>query len=235
MKQFIVLVCVLLAASVCAAMTIDDVIQLSKLKTGDDLILQTLAKSKLDHPVSPADVIRMKQEGVSEPVIQELLKQSKAVDHAESVRSYTAKDKSGKPTKVYTNLDENGNRMGAPASEPATVFELPELPKEEMVVRHEAPAEPEYPQEQGYAEMSPYYPYSYGGYGYGGYNPYGGMGYGWMYAGGGMRNPHFHDNHFRGFDRREPLVRPHPTPHMSQHMPSAWFASTRPRTFRNSR
>jgi hypothetical protein len=187
MKAFLAVLFLLLASFVYASVSLDDIVKLSKLKTSDEVILQMIQKEGLSKPVSAKDIIFLKQQGVSERVIQYLVKlsdtaaqkvppqQGKSVYLDENMRAYYTTSKSGKKIRVVTNLDEKGKRMGG---------ELPPdpEPQEQKVVRYERPPqeirvvvedsrrddgydEPDYPEyvddqyvTPGFPLYSPYYP-----------------------------------------------------------------------------
>jgi hypothetical protein len=161
-------------ATVSYAITTQQIIELSKLKTTDDLLLQLIQKSSLDQPVTPSDVILLKNEGVSEKVISYLVRLSnpekfdlpkqegESVWISDSIRLYKTRDKNGKLVEVLTNLDEEGNRMGGVVPEQTAQAEeerypeyVPEQPREIYVtVRQEEPVDRGYeygaPMDNGY-------------------------------------------------------------------------------------
>jgi hypothetical protein len=160
-----------------AEVTLDDIVKLSKAQTKDDVIFQLIQKEGLAKPVTSRDIIYLKQQGVSDPVIQYLLKlsaenQSSLAD--KNLRSYYTAAKNGKRIRVVTNLDENGKRMGgpvppdpAPEPEARVVYDRP--PQEIRIVvenqsSREARYEEEYPEyvDDRYSmpEFPAYYPYS---------------------------------------------------------------------------
>ncbi|HSE42386.1 MAG TPA: hypothetical protein VLH08_16590 [Acidobacteriota bacterium] len=188
MKPALFLASLLFAVGVVQAVTVDQIGKLAELKTKDDLILQLVQKEGLDHPLTTADVIALREKGVSERVIEYLMKLSQSETSAVSkqegesvyitknIRAFQTRDKKGKPILMVTNLDENGKRMGPPPPpnpEPE-VYREPEPPKEVYVtVRHEEPErsmdEEEYLEEPYYDSGMPYYPANnipYGGYPY---------------------------------------------------------------------
>jgi len=132
MRAFLSTIFFLIAFSVCYAISIDDVIKLSKMKTSDDLIIDLIQKDGLDKPVTPSEVVYLKEQGVSERVIQYMLKVSnpekeklppqegESVSISDKFRAYYTRNKDGKLVKVITNLDEEGKRIGgeAPPAEP---------------------------------------------------------------------------------------------------------------------
>ncbi|MCI0415554.1 hypothetical protein L0222_22495 [bacterium] len=188
MKALLTALFLLLASFAYATVSIDDIVKLSKLKTSDEVILNLLQKEGLNRPITFKDVIFLKQQGVSERVIQYMLKlsdmevqkqppqQGKSVYINENMRAYYTTTKKGKQIRIVTNLDEAGKRMGG---------EIPPdpEPQEQYVVRSEGrPAqeirvvvedsrrdrdydEPDYPEyvddryvTPGYPLYSPYYP-----------------------------------------------------------------------------
>jgi hypothetical protein len=179
---------VLTMVSASSAVTLDDIVKLSKLKTSDSTIISLLQKDPLKSPLSTKDVVYLKENQVSDAVIDYLLRNSneesqiltkqegESTQLSENLRSYYTTDKKGKRVRVVTNLDEKGRRMGKPlAPETNTVvkeYEPVEEPPREIIVtvRHEEPVPPEieeYPEEPvtngiplDYAYGSSYYPYS---------------------------------------------------------------------------
>jgi hypothetical protein len=187
MKALLTALFVLLASFAYATVSLDDIVKLSKLKTSDEVILQMIQREGLSKPVNFKDVLFLKQQGVSDRVIQYLVKlsdstpqkvpaqQGKSVYINENLRAYETTTKSGKRIQVVTNLDEKGKRMGG---------ELPPdpEPQEQKVVRYERPPQeirvvvedsrrdngydesdyPEYVDDPyitpGYPLYSPYYP-----------------------------------------------------------------------------
>lgn len=163
-----------------AAVSLEDIVQLSKSKTRDDVILQLIQKEGLTKPVTSKDIVYLKQKGVSDRVIQYLMKLSadKESPVAEkNLRSYYTTNKNGKRIRVVTNLDENGKRMGgpvppdpAPQREDQAVYQPPSAPPQEIRVVVENGSERRDPYEEEYPEyvddrytMPPfpsYYPYS---------------------------------------------------------------------------
>jgi hypothetical protein len=187
MKALLTALFLLLASFAYATISLDDIVKLSKLKTSDEVILQMIQKEGLSKPVSAKDIIFLKQQGVSDRVVQYLVKlsdseaqklppqQGKSVYIDENMRAYYTTSKSGKKIRVVTNLDEKGKRMGG---------ELPPdpEPQEQQIVRYERPPqeirvvvedsrrderydEPDYPEyvddpyiTPGYPLYTPYYP-----------------------------------------------------------------------------
>ena len=211
MKQFLAIIFVLGVVSVCSAISTTEIIQLAKLNTSEELLIDLIQRSGLDRPVNTQEIIQLKQAGVTERVIQYLLKLSapeteqlpkqsgQSVHVSENMRVYQTRDENGKIITVATNLDENGKRMGGEVPpEPETVQPdsrypeyAPQEPREVYVtVRHEDSREEDYgPPPDDYS------PYGYSPY-YGGV-PYYSSGY---YPGVGLPNcppkTHFGNSYF---------------------------------------
>ena len=176
---------VLFFALVCSAygISIDQIVKLSKLKAGDDLILQLIQKEKLDKPITTKDVLYLKQQGVSDRVIAYLMKLSdtkgqkmppqegQSIWISENLRAYYTTTKDGKKVKVITNLDENGKRLGgelppeAERKEVENAYQRSEPKEINVYVRQEEPQqrEPEEyveqpPQRSGIPPYNTYYP-----------------------------------------------------------------------------
>ena len=81
MRIVLVLLFVLTASTITYGITTQDIVQLSKLKTGDELLIDLIQRSPLDKSVTPQDVLLMKDAGVSDGVISYLLK----ISHPEKV------------------------------------------------------------------------------------------------------------------------------------------------------
>ena len=202
---------VLTIVSASSAVTLDDIVKLSKLKTSDSTIISLLQKDPLKSPVSTKDVVFLKENQVSDAVIDYLLRTSneesqiltkqegESTQLSENLRSYYTTNKNGKRVRVVTNLDEKGKRMGKPLPPEANTavkeYQPVEEPPREIIVtvRHEEPIPPEiedYPEEPitngiplDYAYGSSYYP-SYP------YSPY-------FQTPGFSPQPHFRPNQFQ--------------------------------------
>lgn len=147
MKYSLPIVLVLFLAGVSFAITKDEVVKLSKLKTSDELIVEVIQKEGLDNPISSKDVVYLKEQGVSDRVIRYMMKVSESARPTtpspngksemvgENLRAYTYTTKDGRKIRMVTNLDQNGKRMGG---------ELPP-PVEQEQAKQEAyqPASPE--------------------------------------------------------------------------------------------
>jgi hypothetical protein len=186
MKQILACLFVLAIVSSCSAISIQEIVQLSKLNTSEELLLDLIHRTKLDHAVTLQEVVLLKEAGVKERVIQYLVKLShpdtvrlpesegESVWISDNMRVYQTRDKEGKIIKVVTNLDENGERVGGevpPTPPPQPEERYPEYVSEEpreiyVTVRHEDSRDPG--RDYDSTDYSnPYYggiPIYYGGY-----------------------------------------------------------------------
>lgn len=181
-----ILLLVLVSATCLAAgITVDQIVKLSSLKTSDDLILKLVEQQGLEKPLTAADVVYLKQQGVSEKVIQRLMEKQQQSAGATSLspvtgpslRTYDTTGKDGRRVHVVTNLDANGKRMGPPPEPPYQPSFEPEPPapreihvtlKDERAQRSERDEEEQQGEEyypQGIPAYSPFFdPYMYPGY-----------------------------------------------------------------------
>jgi hypothetical protein len=130
--------------------TLDEIIRLAELQTGDELMISIIDKEGVDRAVSAKEVIYLKERGLSDVVIDYLWKSSyqaekeylppqegESVIIGENLRTYTSIDENGNKKLVLTNLDEQGRRMGPPPP-PA-----PERSEEPQIVYVTEPAPPQ--------------------------------------------------------------------------------------------
>lgn len=189
MKTLLVILSLFLLSTFAQAVSVEQIAKLAELQTKDELILQMVQREGLDHPLTTDDVIMLREKGVSEKVIDYLLKLSPTVSATpqkqegesvwidKNIRAYHSRDKKGKAILVVTNLDEKGKRMGPPPPPtPEEVYVPEEQPKPvqevHVTVTHEQPEQPyddEYPEEPPSPYYDSYYP---AGYYPGGYYPY---------------------------------------------------------------
>ncbi|MCI0442457.1 multiubiquitin domain-containing protein [bacterium] len=191
MKTLVFILSFCLLSTFAHAVSVEQIAKLAELQTKDELILQMVQREGLDRPLTMDDVIMLREKGVSERVIDYLLKLSSPTNAAsqkqegesvwldKNLRAYHSRDKKGKPILVVTNLDEKGKRMGPPPPPtPEEVYVPEEQPKPvqevHVTVTHEQPEPPPYDDEYPEEPPSPYYDSYYPGGGYypGGYYPY---------------------------------------------------------------
>jgi hypothetical protein len=190
MKILIFILSLFLISAFAQAVSVEQIAKLAELQTKDELILQMVQREGLERPLTTDDVIMLREKGVSERVIDYLLKLSPSASPIQqkqegdsvwidkNIRAYHSRDKKGKPILVVTNLDEKGKRMGPPPPPTPEVLYVPEeqpKPVQEVhvTVTHEQPEAPfyedEYPEEPPPPYYDSYYP---AGYYSGGYYPY---------------------------------------------------------------
>ena len=117
----------LTAVSLSFAITSEEIVRLTQLKTSDDVLSQLIQASPLDKPLTPSQVILLKENGVSETILESLITGTPVVNQQalppqegdshwlnESARFYYTTTQSGEKRLVVTNLDESGKRMGPP-------------------------------------------------------------------------------------------------------------------------
>jgi hypothetical protein len=180
--------------------------------------------------------VYLKEQGVSDRVVQYMLKVSKADMHSlppqeskstqleGNMRSYYTTGKDGKKVLVVTNLDENGKRMGGEVPPPpveAVPQETKQKAPQEVRVIVENAEQPsgydyrnEYPEEPDYVDDR-YNPPSYYAPGYPAYPYYGAGSYYSPYL---YDYPYRHNKSYRPVDPNQPqwrydqhLNRPQPT------------------------
>jgi hypothetical protein len=181
--RFVVLFLCFLWPLPAICISLDEVIRLADLQTGDELMISLIDKEGVDRAVSSKDVIYLKEHGVSEGVIDYLWKQSFQAEKqflppqdgeskiiGENLRSYSSIDENGNKIVVLTNLDEQGRRMGPPPppapelfQEPEIVYVTQEVPQAYDNVKSNIPAWAEMP----YYEPPTYSPLISDFYGYG--------------------------------------------------------------------
>jgi hypothetical protein len=190
MKILLVMLSLFLLSTFAQAVTVEQIAKLAELQTKDELILQMVEREGLDRSLTSDDVIMLREKGVSERVIDYLLKLSTTASPTpqkqegesvwidKNIRAYHSRDKKGKAILVVTNLDEKGKRMGPPPPPTPEVLYVPEeqpkpIQEVHVTVTHEqpeaAPYDDEYPEDQPSPYYDSYYP---AGYYPGGYYPY---------------------------------------------------------------
>jgi hypothetical protein len=207
MKLLLPSIFFLLAVSLASAISVDEVVKLSKLHTSDEVIIQTIQKGKLDKPLTSKDVVYLKEQGVSDAVISALMeKKDEKIEKSDAWRVYHTTNKKGRQVTVVTNLDEKGHRMGGELPPEKYVPQEAEnknyqLPQEIHVTIENAPP-PERPERDDYDQEQPPPPpgvplYNYGYPSY--YLPYS------PYGGGYYPNGAAFFQHFRHFRNQMPL------------------------------
>jgi len=145
---------------------VTEVLKLSQAKVGDDIISSYIQNSGTVYNLGPSDIVYLKEQGVSERIVNQMLEQRKKLTDANAQPSAAAAQ--SQPANTYAS---------APAPAPTSVAPAPTYVPSSSVYVTPDPA-PAYP----YYGYSPYYygPY-YGGY-YGGYYGYPFFGFGFGYG-----------------------------------------------------
>ena len=136
-----------------------DVVKLSRSQVSEDVILSYVQNSGTAYSLGPDDIVRLRNEGVSDRVINTMLAQhTKAVQAAQIAAAPAAP--------VYSdNSDSPAVSEGQPAQNSAAVAEAPLTPPASST--YVIPYSPSTPAYYGYPYYYPPYYYGYGGY-YGG-------------------------------------------------------------------
>ena len=72
-KYWMAVLVLLTAVSLSFAITPDEIVRLTQLKTSDDVLSQLIQVSPLDKPLTPSQVILLKENGVSETILESLI------------------------------------------------------------------------------------------------------------------------------------------------------------------
>src|SRR6266404_3360719 len=156
-----------------------DVVKLSRSQVSEDVIVSYAQNSGIAYSLGPDDIVRLRNEGVSDRVINTMLDQhKKAVDAAQiaAAPAPVYSDNTSSPAVSESQPAQNSAPAEAPLTPPASsTYVIPYPPATAAYYGYPYDCYPYYP----------YYPYYYGGY-YGG--PIVSFGFGF---GGGHRG-HFH-------------------------------------------
>jgi hypothetical protein len=123
---------------------VGDVLKLTRAKVGEEIIVTYIQSSGLVYGLKAQDIVYLRDEGVSDKVIMELLNQSRRVAQQQ-------------PAPIATQTMQPQPQYVAPPAQP--VYEQP-VYTEPASSLYVIPA------------ATPAYPYYYSSYGYGGYYPY---------------------------------------------------------------
>src|SRR4029077_1410547 len=69
MKRLLPVIVFFAFLSVCSAITLDEIVKLTQLKTSDDLIIQLIQNSPIDKKITSQDIVYLKEQGVSDAVL----------------------------------------------------------------------------------------------------------------------------------------------------------------------
>src|SRR5438105_9318295 len=172
---------------------VDDVLKLSHAQISEDIVLNYVRSSGTIYNLSPNDIVYLKNEGVSDRVLNAMLDQRKRVTETASP---SAPPESAVPNGSMPAYQGDPNLAGASPSygEPAPVYVEPPPPASTVYVIPHTPAS--YNFYAGYAPYGYYRPYGYGYPYYGGwYGGYGGyfrpsLSFGFRFGGGGHFRHH---------------------------------------------
>jgi len=144
-----------------------DVLKLSQAKVGEDVISSYIQNSGTVYNLGPSDIVYLKEQGVSERIVNQMLEQRKKLT-----------DANAQPSGAVAQSQPANTYAAAPAPAPTSVSPAPTYVPSSTTYVISAPA-PAYP----YYGYSPYY---YGPY-YGGYYGYPFFGFGFGYGRYGYR------------------------------------------------
>jgi hypothetical protein len=174
---------------------VDDVLKLSKAQISENIILTYVNNSGTVYNLTPNDIVYLRNQGVTDPVLNAMLDQRKRALEATAAQP-TLVPNPQPPAPAYTT-DPNAGPQGGPAP----VYSAPaQAPSSSVYVMPYPPASDAYygyPADYGY---SPYYGYGpyYGVYG-GPIFSFGFGGRGWGgHFGHGFSGGHFGGGHFSG-------------------------------------
>src|SRR5262249_19592107 len=154
---------------------VEDVLKLSRAQIGDEIIVNYIHNSGTIYNLQPQDIVYLRQNGVSDKVLNTMLTQRPRV---EAAAQYAANQVQGAPAvSSVPSMTEPGNEQVAPpVDSSATYVTAPLTPpaSSSYVIPYPAASSAYY----GYS-----YPYYYGpsvgfAFGFGGYGCYGGHYYG---------------------------------------------------------
>jgi hypothetical protein len=183
---------------------VEDVLKLSRAQVGEEVILNYVQSSGTIYNLTPKEIVYLKEQGVSEKVINAMLDQRKRVEMA--AQSTAAPAPAVAPNTPDNSAVQGPNAApGAPvyAEQNATYAEAPLTPPASSV--YVIPYSAGYPYYAPYAYSYPYYGgwygpsvslgFRFGGHGYYGRGYYGGHGYGGHSYGGHSSGGHAGGGH----------------------------------------
>ena len=188
---------------------VEDVLKLSRAQVSEDVTLSFIRNSGTIYNLAPKDIVYLKNEGVSDHVVNAMLDQGKSVPTIMGAQVAPATAPTAAQALVYPDANAAAAAQASPQyaptyAQPAPVYAQPDTtyapPSTVYSIPYSTPAYPYYYGGSPYCYGGyPYYGPSIGigfGYGYGGYG-YGGYGYG-GYRGGGYRGGGYRGGGFRG-------------------------------------
>jgi hypothetical protein len=170
----------------------DDVLKLSRAQVSDDVTVNFIRNSGTIYNLGPNDIVYLRNQGVSERVINTMLDQRKTVPAETAAQNYLA------PAPAAPQAPDG---TAAPAVQYAPQYAPQYAQPAPVYVEPQAPASTVYviPYSGGGYGYSSYYPY-YGGYSYYGHSVVFGFGYGGhgYYGGHYYRGGYSHAGYYRG-------------------------------------
>jgi hypothetical protein len=184
---------------------VEDVLKLSRAQVSEDITLSFIRNSGTIYNLAPKDIVYLKNEGVSDHVINAMLDQGKSVPTIMGAQAAPATPPAAAQALVYPDANAAAAAQASPQyaptyAQPAPVYVQPEPPYTPPSTVYVMPySSPGY----GYSSYYPYYGGSYGyygpsvvfGFGFRGGGYYGG------HRGGGFRGGGFHDGGGHGGHR----------------------------------
>jgi len=168
---------------------VEDVLKLSHSQVGDDIVVNYIRNTGTIYALSPQDIVYLRNQGVSDRVIEAMIEQRKVV---------TAENPPPAQAPAFPNAPQVPNTPGAPDyTQVAPVYTEPQTTAPASTVYVTPP--PSYTYAYPYDGYYGYYPYYYGGpfiFGYG-YYGHGGY-YGHPYYGHGGYYGHYAGGHYGG-------------------------------------
>jgi hypothetical protein len=164
---------------------VEDVLKLSRAQVSEDVTLSFIRNSGTIYNLAPKDIVYLKNEGVSDHVVNAMLDQGKSVPTIMGAQAAPATAPTAAQALVYSDANAAAAAQASPQyaptyAQPAPVYAQPEStyapPSTVYVVPYSSPG-------YGYSSYSPYY---------GGYYPYYGPSvvFGIGFRGGGYYGGH---------------------------------------------
>ncbi len=167
---------------------VDDVLKLSRAQVSEDVILNYIHNSGTIYNLTPKDIVYLRNQGVSDNVINTMLDQRKNVPAEASAQAVAANTPAASPAPTSPNDSAAATTQAAPQYAPTYAQGAP-VDVEPQTMTYAAPSSvyviPYYSTRFDYANAYPFYtpPYYYGPY-YGGYyGPSAVFGFGYGYRG----------------------------------------------------
>jgi hypothetical protein len=174
---------------------VDDVLKLSRAQVSEDVTLNFIRNSGTIYNLAPNDIVYMRNEGVSDRVINTMLDQRKTVPADIAAQSAQASVAAASQAPVAPDANAAAAAQAAPQYAPTYVQPAPVYVEPQPSY---APASTVYviPYNGGGYGYANTYPYAYGGY-YRSWGPSVVLGVG--YGGGGRCGPYYYGGRYGGY------------------------------------